>query len=44
MMTLHASAMGRGLYSRLGWERGWEMYKELGDVAGSAASGRGRHS
>jgi GNAT superfamily N-acetyltransferase len=33
-ITLHASKMGRKLYAKLGWKRGWEMYKEL-DAPGS---------
>jgi GNAT superfamily N-acetyltransferase len=28
-MSLHASRMGRRVYRRLGWERGWEMRTEL---------------
>jgi len=30
IMSLHASEMGRPLYSSLGWERTWEMEKKLG--------------
>jgi len=28
-MTLHASKQGRGVYSRLHWERTWEMHVKL---------------
>jgi GNAT superfamily N-acetyltransferase len=28
-MALHASPMGRSLYKKLGWERGWEMQAYL---------------
>lgn len=28
-MTLHASVFGRSLYSKLGWERTWEMKVDL---------------
>lgn len=28
-ITLHASRMGRPVYKKLGWERGWEMRKNL---------------
>jgi GNAT superfamily N-acetyltransferase len=42
-ITLHASKMGRKLYSELGWKRGWEMYKEL-DSQSSGVEKRGRAS
>ena len=29
LMTLHASAKGRKVYAKLGWERTWEMRAEL---------------
>jgi GNAT superfamily N-acetyltransferase len=28
-ITLHASRMGRPIYKKLGWERGWEMRRKL---------------
>ena len=46
-VTLHASTMGRMLYSKLGWKRGWEMYKEFdeeGKDRRRTSAARGRHS
>jgi len=28
-MSLHASRQGRKVYPKLGWKRGWEMYRDL---------------
>jgi GNAT superfamily N-acetyltransferase len=36
-MTLHASKMGRRVYTKLGWARTWEMEVELDQVRNDAA-------
>ncbi len=41
-MTLHASLVGRKVYSLLGWKRVWEMEVDLGRPRDSARVRRGR--
>jgi len=41
-MTLHASDMGRNVYTRLGWKRTWEMRAKMDRTSPSRKSRRGR--
>jgi len=44
-MTLHASEVGREVYSKLGWERSWEMRADLSQPSvrvRTATAGRAR--